>query len=84
MAEQPAANNAATTIQHALPTSTVKPSPKPSNPAFRMMGAYLDYPDGAVKILTSSRNSKLSTSSSFTQLAYLPVYLWLFHYCTPL
>ncbi|CAF9935433.1 MAG: mitochondrial import inner membrane translocase subunit tim54 [Heterodermia speciosa] len=38
MAEQPVANKAPIAIQHALPTSTVKPSPKPSNPAFRMMG----------------------------------------------
>ena len=82
MAEQPAADKAATSIEHTLPTSTVKPSPKLSNPAFRMMGAYLDYPDEAAKMLTSSRNAKLSDSSSFAQLAHLPVYHWLFHYRT--
>ena len=83
MAEQPATNKAAIATQHALPASTPKPSPKPSNPAFRMMGAYIDYPDEAAEILTWSRDSKLSISSSFTELAHLPVYHWFIHYRTP-
>ena len=84
MAEQPAAKKPAMAVEHALPTSTVKPSPKPPNPAFRMMGAYPNHLDQAAKTLTSSRNPKLSISSSFTQLAYLPVYHWIFHCRTPI
>ncbi|KAL8794496.1 MAG: hypothetical protein Q9195_002969 [Heterodermia aff. obscurata] len=38
MAEQPAANKAPIALEHALPKSTAKSPPKPSNPAFRMMG----------------------------------------------